>query len=203
MPEIHDVSVGRRYIVAVWTMVAVSGVFISLKILARARRRMRLWWDDYLMVMSWVCVVAASAFLTAAIPHGLGRHARFLDPEGLSEVLRLSYLAAVLTIIASVWSKVSFALFLLRISSSGCTEWTRRAILGIIISLNVMLAAVVTVIVISCRPMEKTWKPEIEGTCFDDNVKVYSTMALAGSCLLFGFGTMSGPFLFSYFFCPR
>jgi hypothetical protein len=95
-------------------------------------------------------------------------------------VLRLGYISAVLTLAASVWSKVSFALFLLRISSSGCTEWIRRGILGIIISLNVMLVTATTMLMLSCRPTAKTWKPEMEGVCLDERVKVVSAVGLAG-----------------------
>lgn len=118
--------------------------------------------------------------LTDATAHGLGRHVRYLTRDERSTVLRLGYIAAVLTIAASVWSKVSFALFLLRISSSGCTEWTRRGILGIIVSLNLMFVTAISLILVSCRPVKKTWMPDIEGTCLNDNVKVVGTVVLAG-----------------------
>ncbi len=49
-----DVSHRHWILAALWPMVAVSGLFVGFKILARARRRMRWWWDDYLMLMSWV-----------------------------------------------------------------------------------------------------------------------------------------------------
>ena len=118
--------------------------------------------------------------MTGATTYGLGRHIQFLDADQRSGVLRLGHISAVFTIIASVWSKVSFALFLLRISSSGCTEWTRRGIVGIIISLNIMLVTSITMIVMSCRPMAKTWRPDMKGTCLDDRVKVSGIVALAG-----------------------
>ena len=49
-----DESHANQIIATVWSMVAVSGLFVILKVLARARRRMWWWWDDYLMLMSWV-----------------------------------------------------------------------------------------------------------------------------------------------------
>ncbi len=127
----------------------------------------------------------ASAFLTDATTYGLGRHVQFLNADERTAVLRLGYISAVLTIAASVWSKSSFALFLLRISSSGCTEWIRRGIIAIIVSLNTMLVAAIAMLILSCRPTEKTWKPEIEGACLDENVKIASAIGLAGSS--FGF----------------
>ncbi len=71
-------------------------------------------------------------------------------------------------------------MFLLRISSSGCTEWIRRGIVGIIISLNIMLVTAIIMIIMSCRPVAKTWRPDIKGTCLDDRVKVSGIIALAG-----------------------
>ncbi len=124
--------------------------------------------------------------MTDATTSGLGRHVQFLDRHQRHVVLRLGYIAAVFTMAASVSSKVSFAFFLLRISSSGCTEWTRRGILGIIISLNIMFVTAITMILMSCRPTAKMWRPELEGTCLDDKIKVAWTMALAGEprCLV-------------------
>lgn len=53
----EDVSVERPIVASLWSMVGVSGVFVALKILARTRRRMRCWWDDYLMLMAWVPII--------------------------------------------------------------------------------------------------------------------------------------------------
>ena len=71
-------------------------------------------------------------------------------------------------------------MFLLRISSSGCTEWIRRVIISIIISLNIMLVTAIIMIIMSCRPVAKTWRPDIKGSCLDDRVKVSGIVALAG-----------------------
>ncbi|KAK5653273.1 hypothetical protein OQA88_9172 [Cercophora sp. LCS_1] len=114
-----------------------------------------------------------------ATKHGLGRHIEFLDAEERTNLVRSSTAAAALTVAASVWSKVSYALFLLRISSSGCTQWTKNGILGIIISLNMMLPVVTTTFFISCRPIEKNWRPEAEGTCWHPQVKVHMAQAIA------------------------
>ncbi|KAG7293545.1 hypothetical protein NEMBOFW57_003597 [Staphylotrichum longicolle] len=50
---------------------------------------------------SMICLVAASVVLTDATAHGLGRHVRYLNRDERSTVLRLGYIAAVLTIAAS------------------------------------------------------------------------------------------------------
>jgi hypothetical protein len=118
--------------------------------------------------------------LTRATNHGLGRHIQFLDGDARGALLRIATFAAAFTIAASVWSKVSFAIFLLRISSSGCTERTRKAILGIIISLNAVLPVAAATLFLSCSPVEKNWKPEIDGNCWDPRIKVSLATATAG-----------------------
>ena len=129
---------------------------------------------------SQLCLVAGSICLSNATKDGLGRHIEYLNDEERASVIRLGSISAALNVAASVWSKVSYASFLLRISSSGCTEWTRNALIGIITSLNIMLPVVVSMFFLSCRPVEKTWRPEVDGTCWSPLVKVYMSIFLAG-----------------------
>lgn len=195
--NLADVTAAPQILLALWSPLAVAGVLIALKLLARSRKRLRWWWDDYIMLLSWVrsspscslqvvliafqlCLGTGSICLTMSTKHGLGRHIEFLDNDARANVLRFGSIAAALTVAASVWSKVSYALFLLRISSSGCTEWTRNAILGVIISLNMMLPVMMAAFFMSCRPVEKNWRLEMDGTCWDPSVKIYMAMAVAG-----------------------
>lgn len=39
-----------------WFLCAFSGVFLGLRLYAKASRRQGLWWDDYILVFSWVCL---------------------------------------------------------------------------------------------------------------------------------------------------
>lgn len=38
----------------IWVMTALSGLFLSLRLYSKVSRRRRMWWDDYLIVVSWV-----------------------------------------------------------------------------------------------------------------------------------------------------
>ena len=44
-------------------------------------------------------------------------------------------------------------------------QGTRKAILGIMISLNTMLLIAVAGFFAGCRPVEKNWRREAEGEC--------------------------------------
>lgn len=39
---------------AMWSMVAVSTVFLALRVYCRAFRVRAMWWDDYLLIGGWV-----------------------------------------------------------------------------------------------------------------------------------------------------
>ena len=52
--ESTDITRAPQIIIVVWSTLVLAGVLIVLKLLARARKRLRWWWDDYMMVLSWV-----------------------------------------------------------------------------------------------------------------------------------------------------
>jgi hypothetical protein len=136
----------------------------------------------------------ATVCLTKATFYGLGRHVQFLDNEERSAVLGLGAVAAVLTIASSVWSKTSFALFLLRISSSGCTEWTRKALIIIIITLNVMPPLALVGFFASCSPIRRNWQLDVEGSCWPPRVKVVLATTVTGESTCGGYPSLERRF---------
>lgn len=46
---------GTRINVSVWTLVGFSACFLCLRIYCKFLRHRRLWWDDYILIVSWVC----------------------------------------------------------------------------------------------------------------------------------------------------
>ncbi len=47
----------RSTIVAIWLLTALSFVFLAARLLCKIGTRRRLWWDDHVIVASWVCRV--------------------------------------------------------------------------------------------------------------------------------------------------
>lgn len=37
-----------------WVMTVLSGTVVGLRIYNKVRRRMQLWWDDYIVIVAWV-----------------------------------------------------------------------------------------------------------------------------------------------------
>ncbi len=46
---------GVTIIAVLWTMMALSGTFLSLRLYSKLTRSRSLWWDDYFIIVAWVC----------------------------------------------------------------------------------------------------------------------------------------------------
>lgn len=111
------------------------------------------------------------ALQTAAVPRGLGRRYDAMDPDQLAAVGLLSIAAGFGSILAASWSKTSFAMSLLRISSAaGGHTYVRWAVWGIIVSTNLVFNALGLMQWIQCWPVAKLWLYDIPGSCWPSYV---------------------------------
>lgn len=53
-------SKGREMTIVVWLLVAVSGLFLALRIYCKFLKKRGLWWDDHVLVAAWVSNVNCS-----------------------------------------------------------------------------------------------------------------------------------------------
>lgn len=177
----------------IWSLGGVTTLFVALRIYSKVLRRRQLWWDDHVLIASWVripsppcnplatacdmrqqrtlppdwpsqvALIFSIAMQSVAVSHGLGRHYVDLTVEQLSFVSMYSIIAGFGSILTTCWSKTSFALSLLRIS----TGKLRIAIWAIIISVNIVLGSNGLLQWIQCWPIPKRWHYDtIEGRCF-------------------------------------
>lgn len=94
---------------------------------------------------------------------GYGKHAFAIDPSNIPSMNIIGAASGTFTLTAIAWSKTSFALTLLRIT----TGWLRRAVWVIIISMNIALGVTALVHWVSCRPVHKFWDTSVkEGFCW-------------------------------------
>ncbi len=100
--------------------------------------------------------------LTEGIKWGVGLHYEDMDYTKMWMVSLISYSAGFATILAAAWSKTSFGITLLRISSG----WVKWFIWFIIISVNVILGVSAIIMWTRCWPVKKLWFPETEGYCW-------------------------------------
>lgn len=47
-------SMGPLMRIVCWTLVGVSGLFLSLRLYCKFLKNRGLWWDDHVLIMAWV-----------------------------------------------------------------------------------------------------------------------------------------------------
>ncbi|KAK4038326.1 hypothetical protein C8A01DRAFT_48028 [Parachaetomium inaequale] len=169
----------------VWSLAALSGLFLGLRVYCKLLRRRQLWWDDHFLIASWVALVVSVAMQSAAVARGLGIRNLYtmgiLDAESVTAVSLYSICAGFGSILATCWSKISFAISLLRIST-GRMRWF---IWFIILSVNLVFASNGAIQWAQCWPVQKRWYWDMEGSCFDSSIiQNYNTFVAAFSGLM-------------------
>jgi hypothetical protein len=81
------------------------------------------------------------------------------------------------SILAALWSKTSFAITVLRISSG----WTKKFVWFIIISVNVALGLSVAFTWGQCMPFAKIYRPSLPGTCWPKIYQIRYNIFTAGT----------------------
>lgn len=60
MAEAGIVDIGVNINGVDWSLTAVSGLILGIRLYVKLARRRGLWWDDYLLLASWVSVCGRS-----------------------------------------------------------------------------------------------------------------------------------------------
>lgn len=104
----------------------------------------------------------SAALLTKGVEYGSGLHFEDMVLENIPKVAEYSYAAGFATILGIAWSKTSFGLTILRIS----TGWMRWLTLFIIISMNLVMLANAIMLYAQCTPVRRLFDELAEGTCW-------------------------------------
>lgn len=123
-------------------------------------------------------VLKTSIFIvTIATSKGLGEHVQAIPEDNLPAIGLLGNFIGTLSILASVWSKTSFALTLLRLLSG---RWTKDLLWLGVATIHLFLIVNALFMWIRCSPAAKTWDVYMEGTCWDNQVYPQYAMFAAG-----------------------
>ncbi|KAK0612021.1 hypothetical protein B0T14DRAFT_439154 [Immersiella caudata] len=153
----------------IWLLTALSAAFLALRVYCKFLRHRGLWWDDYVLIASWISLVMSDSFVSVAINMGFGRPLSQFNSRLLNQFLLMTNLAGTFSILAACWSKTSFAITVLRISSG----WVKWLIWFIIITVNLSLGTAVAITWGQCTPIEKTWQPRLQGQCWPKDIQIW------------------------------
>ncbi|KAM7212493.1 hypothetical protein V8F06_012115 [Rhypophila decipiens] len=160
----HD-SLGPELNAVIWSLTAVSAIFLALRLYCRAVRARVLWWDDWFLLAAWVAIFGACIVVSVTVTMGFGKHSWDIPIQDLPGIFMVYSVAGTFSICASVWSKTSFALTILKVADVG---WMRKLIWAIIITMNVFMGVTALLNYIRCWPLDKLWDftGAVEGTCW-------------------------------------
>ncbi|KAK3997842.1 hypothetical protein QBC44DRAFT_376303 [Cladorrhinum sp. PSN332] len=176
-------DLGPSTAVIIWTLLATSSIFLTLRLYCKMWRSRGLWWDDYILIASWFCFLGMAIMCQRVFNYGFGRYpCDILPPQNLSRIaLQGAGIGAVFSILAIVWSKTSFALTIMRIT----TGRVRAFVIALAVTMNILMSLQTVFAWVKCTPVEKNWKPLMPGTCWDTRAtNAYGVFAgtLSGVC---------------------
>ncbi|KAK0625472.1 hypothetical protein B0T17DRAFT_508459 [Bombardia bombarda] len=152
----------------IWLLTALSAAFLALRVYCKFLRHRGLWWDDHVLIGSWLSLVLSNAFISVSVTYGFGRPLSEFNFKDLNIFLLITNLAGTFSILSALWSKTSFAITVLRIS----TGWTKALVVFIIISVNISLGVAIAITWGQCTPIAKTWQPRLPGTCWPKFIQI-------------------------------
>ncbi|KAK7951075.1 uncharacterized protein PG986_006803 [Apiospora aurea] len=191
-PLLSQDSHGPWMIWSSWALTGLASVFLGLRCYCRVSRNKYLWWDDYVLILSWAFLVASAINVTYNVSQGFGQHIYNLDPRQLPMVGLLAQVDLIFAILGAAWSKTSWAITLLRLSKG----LLHNVILFIAISVNILMGLSIVFNFIQCIPSRKLWEPYLEGACWPSQiVPIYSTVSGGTSIQMSRLQPTSGPCL--------
>lgn len=113
---------------------------------------------------------------TVAASRGYAKDFSLVDPSKIVGTRIISSTAGFFMILAAAWSKISFALTLLRITDG----WTKRIVWAVIVTVSAVLFVSVLIQWFWCWPSYRIWDHNSPGRCLPRQVINGYNMAASG-----------------------
>ncbi|KAI6778035.1 uncharacterized protein J7T54_005822 [Emericellopsis cladophorae] len=149
---------------AIWPICGVPLLFLVARLYVRFTRSRGFWWDDWVLMASWVCLLFQIWTTQAAIGYGFGKHIQNIDPPSkIFQIALYGQVGVTFVAFAIPLSKISFAITLLRLTAG----YWRYLVWSTIASMALLSLPAAVLPWIQCRPFRKTFDQTIPGECFD------------------------------------
>ncbi|KAK3399199.1 hypothetical protein B0T20DRAFT_193811 [Sordaria brevicollis] len=158
---------GSEILAVTWSLTGLAAVAVIGRVAWKLWRKKKLWWDDHVCSLAWFVLKTSTFIISIAFSKGLGKHVQAIPSENLPTIGLIGNFIGTLSILASVWSKTSLAITLLRLLSG---RWTKDLLWLGVATIHVFLIINILFMWIRCSPAAKTWDVYMEGTCWDNQV---------------------------------
>ncbi|CRG91595.1 hypothetical protein PISL3812_08645 [Talaromyces islandicus] len=168
-------NIGPAFLVLTSVLTSFSIVTTTLRCFARAYRR-SLGWDDYMIAIATVLIIARSGLQIASVSHGNGKHRSQVSDPDYSWVVMQGWYTQVILFPTLCLVKCSICSLLLRIIPKPRTKWV---LWGIMVGLVLTNLEPVIVLLAECSPVKTYWDPHA-GTCWNPDIRIYSIYLQVG-----------------------
>ncbi|KAK3290822.1 uncharacterized protein B0H64DRAFT_420639 [Chaetomium fimeti] len=165
-----NVDYGPQLNVLTWLLISISGLFLFTRLYLKHCQHRGLWWDDWILLASWVALAASASLVAFLVSIDYGK--RFIPFHNAIKFGLPVNVLSTLVIIANLWGKTSFAVTLLRLP----VRWMRISVWYILTTLTLTLTASVLMVWIECGPFK------LAGDCVPVGVSIrYNVFSCAYS----------------------
>ncbi|OTA93997.1 hypothetical protein M434DRAFT_30330 [Hypoxylon sp. CO27-5] len=163
--DTHTPSAGHWVNAVIWVLIALATTFLGLRVFCKYRRGRGLWWDDWILIASWLILLVSGIISSISVAVVFFEHDQD-DQMGGHDVGLLTTITGTLFFIAAIWSKTSFALTLFRIAGPRL-----KIVLRIMmVSMNGITCVSVVLRWLQCHPIRLVWDSDAQGTCWNRNL---------------------------------
>lgn len=159
-----------------WAEVGIAAIFLGLRLYVKSTTHRQLYWDDFLLIASWLLLVGFSGAAIHGVSYGLGQHDAHFEYNDNGQHLQLTVvIATTFSVVGAALSKTSFAITLLRLTKG----IMHNIVWFAIVTMNIVLVFNAVLQFIWCQPTWVAWNSGRGGNCWDRNILVYYSVAAA------------------------
>lgn len=174
-PAPPNTNLGPVFIIVTAVLTGFSLTLTCLRLWVR-RINYYLGWDDYTIAITMILALARLGMQAASVPHGNGRHRKYISSEDYTWVVMANFVTIFLLFLILGLLKISICFLLLRIKSSRKIRIFMYTIMGGLIITNIEPPFI---LLVQCRPINAFWEPKA-GKCWPASVRIYSIYVQAG-----------------------
>ncbi|EFQ95833.1 hypothetical protein PTT_04703 [Pyrenophora teres f. teres 0-1] len=158
---------GPLMAITLWSLGGISLLFLVIRCCIRQKQK-KFWYDDGVLVVSWLLLLVQILLNQLSINLGLGKHALDINFDNFERITYYGASGLTISIGAIVLSKISFGLTLLRLTEG----WFRVYVWFAIATLFIFAVPVAVIPWVLCKPIAKTFVDILPGKCVDKHPSV-------------------------------
>ncbi|KAF2646828.1 integral membrane protein [Massarina eburnea CBS 473.64] len=177
-PDVAQEDKGPAILAICSTLTALATLFVAARLYVRVNILSRAGLDDWLIVISMICVYVTLGLTVAAVSSGNGRHFPLLTTEQKSGAILYTIAGFCPGVFSFGIPKLAVVALLTRITNP--TRKHRIFLWTMTIGCLVLLFGCVIILFAQCSPSRSQWDFSVQGTCWSPWVLIYYSIVAGG-----------------------